>query len=119
MNSIYPWTVETTRRDKPYLSSEANAMSDWSNEETDGPLYADDRNFYKVELWTMDQRRVAHALCRLISIRRAPSSQLNEDSTARPHNHSAAHVGAGPVAAARQLRRRRVKSVTWGLSQIR
>ena len=25
---------------------------DWSDEETDNPLYADDRNFYKVEKWT-------------------------------------------------------------------
>ena len=24
---------------------------DWSSEETNDPLYADDRNFYKVELW--------------------------------------------------------------------
>jgi hypothetical protein len=28
------------------------AMSDWSDEETDDPLYADDRNFYKVEAWS-------------------------------------------------------------------
>jgi hypothetical protein len=25
------------------------AMSDWSDEETDSPLRADDRNFYKLE----------------------------------------------------------------------
>jgi hypothetical protein len=37
-------------------------MTDWSNEETDDPLYADDRNFYKVELWTMAQRRVLRIL---------------------------------------------------------
>jgi hypothetical protein len=24
----------------------------WSDEETTSPLYADDRNFYKVEAWT-------------------------------------------------------------------
>jgi hypothetical protein len=27
-------------------------MNDWSDEETDYPLYADRRNFYKVEKWT-------------------------------------------------------------------
>ena len=28
--------------------------NDWSNEETENPLRADDRNFYKVEKWTKD-----------------------------------------------------------------
>ena len=27
---------------------------DWSDEETQDPLYADDRNFYKVEKWTKE-----------------------------------------------------------------
>jgi hypothetical protein len=27
---------------------------DWSAEETDDPLYADRRNFYKVEKWSKD-----------------------------------------------------------------
>jgi hypothetical protein len=29
-------------------------VTDWSEEETDNPPYADDRNFYKVEKWTKD-----------------------------------------------------------------
>ena len=29
-------------------------MNDQSDEETDDPLLADDRNFYKVEKWTQD-----------------------------------------------------------------
>jgi hypothetical protein len=33
-------------------------MSDWSDEETDNPLHADERNFYKVEKWTRDGMRV-------------------------------------------------------------
>jgi hypothetical protein len=37
-------------------------MNDWSDEETGDPLYADDRNFYKVELWTMDEQRVLRML---------------------------------------------------------
>ena len=37
-------------------------MNDWSDEETHDPLYADDRNFYKVELWTKDEQRVLHML---------------------------------------------------------
>lgn len=31
---------------------------EWSEEETDDPLYADDRNFYKVEKWTRDGTKV-------------------------------------------------------------
>jgi hypothetical protein len=29
-------------------------VSGWSDEETRDPLYADDRNFFKVEQWTHD-----------------------------------------------------------------
>jgi hypothetical protein len=37
-------------------------MSDWSDDETDEPLYADDRNFYKVEKWTKDGAKVDRML---------------------------------------------------------
>jgi hypothetical protein len=37
-------------------------MNDWSDEETDNPLNADDRNFYKVELWTKDKQPVLRML---------------------------------------------------------
>ena len=37
-------------------------MSDWSDEETHDPLYADDRNFYKVEKWTRDGTKVDRLL---------------------------------------------------------
>jgi hypothetical protein len=33
-------------------------VNDWSDEETDDPLYADDCNFYKVEKWTKDGTQV-------------------------------------------------------------
>jgi hypothetical protein len=33
-------------------------LSDWSDEQTDDPLYADDRNFYKVEAWSLDGMRI-------------------------------------------------------------
>ena len=33
-------------------------MSDWSDEETDDPIHADRRNFYKVEKWSRDGQRV-------------------------------------------------------------
>ena len=33
-------------------------MSNWSDEETDDPVYADQRNFYKVEKWSWDWLRV-------------------------------------------------------------
>jgi hypothetical protein len=34
----------------------------WSHEETDDPLYADQRNFYKVEKWSRDGQRVNEML---------------------------------------------------------
>ena len=42
-----------------------NAWSDdedWSDEEPDDPLLADDRNFYKVEKWTKDGMKVDRLL---------------------------------------------------------
>jgi hypothetical protein len=36
--------------------------ADWSHEETDDPLHADRRNFYKVEKWTRDGQRVEEML---------------------------------------------------------
>ena len=33
-------------------------MADWSDEETNEPLIADHRNFYKVELSTKDEQRI-------------------------------------------------------------
>jgi hypothetical protein len=35
-----------------------SGMNDWPLEETDNPLYADDRNFYKVEKWTRDGSKI-------------------------------------------------------------
>ena len=32
-------------------------MNNWSDEETDDPVYADRRNFYKVEKWSRDGLR--------------------------------------------------------------
>jgi hypothetical protein len=37
-------------------------MDDWSSEETDDPVYADRRNFYKVEKWSKDGMRVVELL---------------------------------------------------------
>ena len=34
------------------------AMSDMSDKETDNPVYADERDFFKVEKWTVDGLRV-------------------------------------------------------------
>ena len=37
-------------------------MSKWSDEQTDEPLIADHRNYYKVEKWTKDGTRVERML---------------------------------------------------------
>jgi hypothetical protein len=36
--------------------------NDWSHEETNDPLHADRRNFYKVEKWSRDGQRVNEML---------------------------------------------------------
>jgi hypothetical protein len=33
-------------------------VNNWSDEQTDKPLYADDRNFYKVEAWSREGMRI-------------------------------------------------------------
>jgi hypothetical protein len=42
--------------------SEKGLHNDWSHEETDDPVYADERNFYKVECWTNDRRHITNLL---------------------------------------------------------
>jgi len=37
-------------------------MSKWSDEQTDEPLIADHRNYYKVEKWTKDGTKVERML---------------------------------------------------------
>jgi hypothetical protein len=37
-------------------------MPDWSDEETDNSLYADQRRFYKVEQWSRDDQHVVRML---------------------------------------------------------
>jgi hypothetical protein len=37
-------------------------MNDWSDDETDEPLVADHRNYYKVEKWTKDGTKVDRLL---------------------------------------------------------
>jgi hypothetical protein len=39
-----------------------NSNDDWSYEETDDPLYADRRDFYKVENWSRDGQRIGELL---------------------------------------------------------
>jgi hypothetical protein len=47
---------------KHAVAAGATNMNDQSDEETDDPLRADDRNFYKVEKWTQDGMRVDNLL---------------------------------------------------------
>jgi hypothetical protein len=37
-------------------------VNDWADEETDSPLLADDRNFYKIEKWMRDGTKVDRML---------------------------------------------------------
>jgi hypothetical protein len=45
--------------------------NDRSDEQSDNPLYADDRNFYKVEAWPRDGQQVDHLLYAGNNLRRA------------------------------------------------
>jgi hypothetical protein len=69
---------------------------DWSHEETDDPLYADRRNFYKVEKWSRDRRHKS----------RQGAAHLRADDPA-PAAHSAddppAHAGVGRMATGRNV----------------
>jgi hypothetical protein len=62
-------------------------VNDWSNEETDNPLLADDRNYYKVEKWTKDTKikRMLYAGNDLEQHGRQPRS-ANEKSMFRRKN---------------------------------
>jgi hypothetical protein len=51
-------------------------MTDWSAEETDNPLLADDRNFYKVEKWSKDDQRVERQAIFNAEIKRRPRIRL-------------------------------------------
>jgi hypothetical protein len=44
---------------------------DWSSEETDDPLYADRRNFYKVEKWSKDDMQIVELLVAGSSLNKA------------------------------------------------
>jgi len=57
--------------------------SAWSDEETADPLYADDRNFYKVELWTKDRLHVLRLLYAGNNLDRA-KDELPEYARKRP-----------------------------------
>jgi hypothetical protein len=53
-----PWQVITTHE----IEAAHAAMTNWSDEETDNPLLADDRNYYKVEKRTKDGSKVDRML---------------------------------------------------------
>ena len=76
------------------------AMSKSSDEETDEPLIADHRNFYKVEKWTKDGSKVDHMLYAGSSLDKAAGGFCGGDlpSAADPADHPAADAGARAVA---------------------
>jgi hypothetical protein len=61
-----------TIRRKDFQLSGFEHVGDWSDEETHDPLYADDRNLYKVEKWARDGTAVYFMLA-TISKRRGTS----------------------------------------------
>ena len=77
-------------------------MSDWYDEQTDEPLYADLRNFYKVEAWSRDGMHLDALLYAgnsldkareifVTTVKHRPSVRLT---------HSTADAGVAAVAAA-------------------
>jgi hypothetical protein len=57
--------------------------NDWSSEETDNPLYADTRNFYKVAKWTRDGTKVDSLLYAGNNLGKARKSSAPPSSTDR------------------------------------
>ena len=74
-------------------------MTNWSDEETDEPLIADHRNFYKVKKWSRDGQRVVELLFAGSSL----------DKAKRVFDRWAKHRPRirGPTAIARSCRRSR------------
>ena len=65
--------------------SDWSEETDWSEEETDNPLVADHRNFYKVENWTKDGGKVDRLLYAGNNLEKA--RELFEDAIKhRPRN---------------------------------
>jgi hypothetical protein len=64
-----------------------NAMTDdLPNEETDNPLLADDRNYYKVEKWTKDGTKVDRMLYAGNKLEKARQLFANAHQYAKPGN---------------------------------
>src|SRR5262249_52627451 len=81
VNLASAWPDAAVRRGLPRLSSQfplsCELCPTGPTSRPTTPLYADDRNFYKVELWTMDEQRVLRMLYAGNNpTRRAPSSPI-------------------------------------------
>ncbi len=67
-------------------------MSDWTDEETDDPHYADRRNFYKVEKWSRDGLRVMMLLYAGSNLDKRAASSNGRPSTGRASGSPSASV---------------------------
>ena len=77
-------------------------MSNWSDEETDEPLIADHRNFYKVEKWSRDGQRVTESLFAGSSLDKAKRvfDRWAKHRPRNPHDNPPADAGIGRVVTA-------------------
>jgi hypothetical protein len=73
-------------------------VSDWSDEETEEPLIADHRNFYKVEKWSRDGQRVVEMVFAGSSLEKSPAHLRSHGQAPAAHqaNQPAADSSAGP-----------------------
>ena len=72
----------------------------WSDEETQDPLRADDRNFYKVERWTKDGLHITDPLYAGNDLERARKifTAATKSRPGRPLYHPPTHPRAGQLA---------------------
>ena len=72
----------------------------WSDEETDNPLRADDRNFYKLEKWTKDGLKIERMLYAGNNLDKARKlfAEANRASAADQADDKAADARAAAVA---------------------
>ena len=58
-------------------------MSDWSEEETDDPVYAARRNFYKVEKWSREAQQPSDLAIAVAAVLPPPHSARRSETCSR------------------------------------
>jgi len=96
----YGWVEKIDMPDLPPKYNPTGVGTHQSDDETNDPLIADHRNFYKVEKWTKDGSKFDHMLYAGGKLDKAREVFAGGDQASAPDpaNHPAADEGARAVA---------------------